>query len=75
MQEQARNKYRELSNKEENIKKEYGRNRKQKTSKENKQILKEYQKNYRKAKKNQHQFFHLFFSALCKNETKSLDFW
>ena len=37
MREQARNKYKELSNKEKNIKREYGRNRYQNMSEENKQ--------------------------------------
>ena len=44
MQEQARNKYKELSNKEKDIKRKYGRNRYQNMSGENKQRLKEYQK-------------------------------
>ena len=44
--EQSRNKYRELSDEEKNIKKEYGRNRYQNMSEENKQGLKEYQKCY-----------------------------
>ena len=39
MREQARNKYTELSNKEKNIKREYGRNRYQNMSEENKQRL------------------------------------
>ena len=50
MREEARTKYRELSNGK-NIKREYGRNKYKNISKENKQRLKEYQKNYREAKK------------------------
>ena len=49
--EQARNRYRKLSNEGENIKREYERNRYQNMSEENKQRLKKYQKNYCKAKK------------------------
>ena len=44
MREQARNYYRELSNVEKDIKREYGRNRYHNKSEKNKQILKEYQK-------------------------------
>ena len=50
LREEARTKYRELSNGK-NIKREYGRNKYKNISKENKQRLKEYQKNYREAKK------------------------
>ena len=51
LQEQARNKYRELSSKEKCEKGGYGRNRYQKMPGENKQRLKEYQKSHCKAKK------------------------
>ena len=52
LSEKARNKYWELSDKEKNIKREYGRNRYENTYKENnKQRLKEYQNVYGKAKK------------------------
>ena len=44
LREQARNKYRRLSEKEKDIKREYGRNRYENMSEENKQRLKEYQK-------------------------------
>ena len=47
----AKNKYRELSEEEKNIKREYGKKRFHNMSKEKKQKLKEYQKNYREAKK------------------------
>lgn len=50
MKERARNKYRELSNTEKDIKRAYGRNR-YNMSEENKKRQKEYQKSYRKAKK------------------------
>ena len=49
LREQPRNKYRELSNEEKDIKRDYGRNRYM--SGENKQRIKEYQRNYHKAKK------------------------
>ena len=49
--ERAKNKYRELSEEEKNIKREYGRNRYHDMSEENKKILKEYQENYYEAKK------------------------
>ena len=61
LREQARNKYRELSEKEKDIKREHGRNRYKNMSEENKQGLKECQKNYRKANKWASNFF-VFFS-------------
>ena len=51
LKERAKNKYRELSKEENNVKREYGRNRYQNMSEEYKKRLKEYQKNYREAKK------------------------
>ena len=51
LREQARDKYRNLSEEEKNKKREYGRNRYHNMSEEKKQRLKEYQKNYREAKK------------------------
>ena len=51
LREQARNKYRELSNAEKNLKREYGRDSYQNMSEENKQRLKEFQKSYRKVKR------------------------
>ena len=50
LREQARIKYREISNEEKSIKRGYRRNRYQNMSEENKQRLKEYQKHYRDAK-------------------------
>ena len=49
--EQARDKYRNLSDEEKNEKRKYGRNRYHNMSEEKKQRLKEYQKNYREAEK------------------------
>ena len=49
LREQARDKYRNLS--EEKNKREYGKNRYLNMSEEKKKRLKEYQKNYREAKK------------------------
>ena len=46
MREQARNKYRELSNEEKDIKREYGTNSYQKMPKQNKQRIKENKKIY-----------------------------
>ena len=54
-QERAKNEYRELSEEEKNIKREYGKKRYHNMSKENKKILKEYQKNYRETKKHDSQ--------------------
>ena len=51
---QARDKYRKLSEEENNKKREYGKNRHHNMSEENKQRLKEYQKNYREDKKFQY---------------------
>ena len=53
LREQARDKYRNLSEEEKNKKREYGKNRYHNMSEEKKQRLKEYQKNYREAKKSQ----------------------
>ena len=50
LREQARDKYRNLSEEEKNKKREYGKDRYRNMSKEKKQRLKEYQKNYREAK-------------------------
>ena len=50
LKEQARDKYRNLSEEDKNIKREYGRNRYHNISEEKKQELKEYQKNYRETK-------------------------
>ena len=52
--EQARDKYRNLSEEGKNKKREYGKNRYHNMSEEKKQRLKEYQKNYREAKKSQY---------------------
>ena len=54
LREQAREKYRNLSEEEKNKKREHGRNRYRNMSGEKKQRLKEYQKNYREAKKSQY---------------------
>ena len=51
LREQARDKYRNLSEEETNKKREYGKNRYHNMSEEKKKRLKEYQKNYREAKK------------------------
>ena len=54
LREQARDKYRKLSEEEKYKKREYGKNRYLNMSEENKKRLKEYQKNYREAKKSQY---------------------
>ena len=54
LKEQARDKYRNLSEEEKNKKREYGKNRYLNMSEEKKKRLKEYQKNYREAKKSQY---------------------
>ena len=46
-----KNKYKDLSNKEGHIKREYGKNRYHNMSEEKKEKLKEYQQNYGEAKK------------------------
>ena len=51
---QARGKYRNLSEEGKTIKREYGKNRYHNRSKEKKETLKEYQKNYREGKKSQY---------------------
>ena len=51
LREQARDNYRNLSEKDKNKKRKYGRNRYHNISDEKKQRLKEYQKNYRETKK------------------------
>ena len=57
---EKKNKYRELSEVEKNVKREYGKNRYHSTSEEKKQKLKEYQKNYREAKKKLKKLINLF---------------
>ena len=54
LREQARDKYRKLSEEEKNKKREYGKNRYCNMSEEEKKRLREYQKNYREAKKSQY---------------------
>ena len=54
LREQARDKYRNLSEEEKNKKREYGKNRYHNMSEEKKKRLKEYQKNYCEAKKSQY---------------------
>ena len=51
LREQARDKYRNLSEEEKNKKREYGKNRYHNMSEEKKQRLKEYRKNYLEATK------------------------
>ena len=53
LREQARDKYRNLSEEEEHKKREYGKNRYH-MSEEKKTRLKEYQKNYRETKKSEY---------------------
>ena len=53
LREQARDKYRNLSEEDKNKKRKYGKNRYHNMSKKKKQKLKEYQKNYRETKKSQ----------------------
>ena len=54
LMEQARDKHRNLSEKDKNKKKEYGKNRYHKISEKKKQKLKDYQKKYRGAKKSKY---------------------
>ena len=51
MREQAKDRYRNLSEEEKNKKREYGKSKYRNMSEEKKQKLKEYQKNYRETKK------------------------
>ena len=51
LREQARDKYRNLSEEEKNKKRAYGKNRYHNMSEEKKQRLKEYQKSYREVRK------------------------
>ena len=51
LKEQAKDKYRNLSEEDKNKIREYGRNKYHNISKEKKQRLKEYQTNYRETKK------------------------
>ena len=53
LREKVRNKYREVSDEEKNIKRGYGRNIYHNISEGKKQRLNEYQKNYREAKMSQ----------------------
>ena len=51
---EARDKYKNLSEENKNKKREYGKNRYHNMSEEKKQKLKEYQKKYREAKNSKH---------------------
>ena len=54
LREQARDKYRNLSEEKQNKKREFGKNRHHNMSEGKQQILKDYQTNYREAKKSQY---------------------
>ena len=54
LREQARDKYRSLSEEDKNKKREYGKNRSRNMSEEKKQRLKEYRKSYCDAKRSQY---------------------
>ena len=54
LREQARDKYRNLSEEDKNKKREYGRNRYRNMSEEKTQKLKEYQRNYCEFKRSQY---------------------
>ena len=75
LREEAKNRFRKLSNEERKIKREYGRSKYHNMSEENKQRLKEYQKNYRKAKKMKIKMFYPFFFTRYENGKKNLKFW
>ena len=64
LREQARDKYRNLSEKEKNEKREYGKKRYHNMYQEEKQRLKEHQKNYRVAKKSQYNNKIVFLIAI-----------
>ena len=61
LREQARDKYRNVSEEEKNKKREYGKNRCRIMSEEEKKRLKEYLKNYREAEKSQYIITECFF--------------
>ena len=61
LREQARDKYRNVSEEEKNKKREYGKNRCRIMSEEEKKRLKEYLKNYREAEKSQYIITEWFF--------------
>ena len=67
LREQARNKYRNLSEEEKNKKREYGKNRYHNMPEEKKQRLKEYQMNYRETKKSQYNHKQFFNCNLITN--------
>ena len=54
LRDQAKNKYKNLSEEDKNKKREYGKNRYHNMSEEKKQKLKEYPKKYRESKKSQY---------------------
>ena len=60
LREQARDKYRNLSEEEKKKRKVYGKNRYHNMSEEKKRRLKEYQKSYREAKKSQYIIIKVF---------------
>ena len=74
LREQARNKYRELSDETKYKKREYGRNKYQNMSEEKNKNVKNTKKIIAK-QRNEHKKFHIFFFFTCyKNGAKSFDF-
>ena len=65
LREQARDKYRNLSEEEKSKKREYGKNRYHNTSEEKKQRLKECQKNCHEVKKSQYNNQWNKFDSVC----------
>ena len=65
LREQARDKYRNLSEEEKNKKREYGKNRYHNMPEEKKQKLQEYQNNYREAKKSRYNNRQNSFDSVC----------
>ena len=70
LREQARDKYRNLSEEEKNKKREYGKNRYHNMSEEKKQRLKEYQQNYQEAKKLKQNILTFFLFIVQKSSKK-----
>ena len=64
LREQARDKFRNLSEEEKNEKPKYGRNRYHNMSEEKKQRLKEYQKKNREAKKSQSNYDLIVYAVM-----------
>ena len=73
LRERAKNRYRELSADEKDLKKQYQKGRYNNMTVEDQQKYKEYQKNYREAKKQQRKSIDIFVKNNCEEYEKFMN--